>query len=432
MKKVSFNKKVVWITGASSGIGAAMARQLNELGATVIASARRIEKLIDLKNKCQYPDRLLCIPLDITDPKSIIDATNIVMQLPKLDLLIHNAGIAQKGLVTENQMAIDRTIMETNYFGTVALTKAVMPLFQRQGHGWFAVMSSFAGVMGIPGRSAYAASKHALHGFFESLKAEKLKCKLKVSYIIPGFINTQITAKGLKGDGTNNGTVETSHRLGMTAERCASHSIRGLKKGKGRIAVGKFEVYLLRVNRLSPSAGHYIIKNHPMKRIRKAKYRLGRLFRFNIAPFIRTSGSLIAMLFALLMLLQSCSIYYKHPISKEQASYSKDPLKLKMNGKNYKIEALKYNDSATIAVAKENSKLAKRHPDLVISQSEKIVEVDLSEKGIESIRQKDVKNSRSTTILVSVASAALITLGILFPFFFVWAGIEMASWVMLI
>lgn len=278
MKKQDFTDKIVWITGASSGIGAAIAMQLNTLGAKVIASARREEKLIVLKFNCPNPDNMILIPLDITNPLSIEKAITKVQSLNGLDLVIHNAGISQKGLVIENEMEVDRKIMETNYFGTVALTKAIMPLYLKQGYGWFGVVSSFAGVMGIPGRSAYSASKHALHGFFESLKAENMDCNLKVSFILPGFINTEITAKGLCGDGSPYGKVETSHRLGMTAERCAQSIIKGLRNNRKRIVVGRIEVWLLSVNRISPKLGHYIIKSHPMRTLRNYKSKIHRIF----------------------------------------------------------------------------------------------------------------------------------------------------------
>lgn len=271
MKKLEFNNKLIWITGASSGIGAALATQWNVQGARVIASARRKEKLIKLKHDCLYPENLLVVPMDITDPDSITKAVAEVNKLGSLFLVVHNAGISQKGLVIENDVEIDRVIMETNYFGTVALTKAIMPIFMRQGSGWFAVMSSFAGVMGLPARSSYAASKHALHGFFDSLKAEEMGCEVKVSYIIPGFINTEITAKGLRSDGNPNGEVETSHILGMNTSNCANNIIKGLSKKKATIPIGKIEVNLLKINRVSPRLANYIVKNHPMRKLRMLK-----------------------------------------------------------------------------------------------------------------------------------------------------------------
>ena len=287
MKKLDLKDKVVWITGASSGIGASLAIQLNELGTKVIASARRAEKLIELKNKSPYPQNLITLPLDITDCNSIEIAIEKVKQLDRLDLVIHNAGIAQKGLVIENEMEVDRRIMETNYFGTVAFTKAIMPIYMKQGFGRFAIVSSFAGVMGIPGRSAYAASKHALHGFFESLKAENIRCKLHVSFILPGFINTEITAKGLCGNGRPYGKVETSHRLGMTASQCAKGIIKGLMKQNRRIVVGKIEVFLLSINSISPGLSQFIIKSHPMRRWRNLKSRIDRTFNFRLNPVLQ-------------------------------------------------------------------------------------------------------------------------------------------------
>jgi len=284
MKKVDLKDKVIWITGASSGIGASLAMQLNQLGAKVIASARRTEKLMALKNNCSNSHNFIPIELDITNAVSINNAIAKVKKLNRLDLVIHNAGIAQKGLVIENEMEVDRKIMETNYFGTVALTKAIMPFYLKQGFGGFSVVSSFAGVMGIPGRSAYAASKHALHGFFESLQAENINCKLDISFILPGFINTEITAKGLLGNGTPYGKVETSHRLGMTACQCAEGIIKGLLKNNKRIVIGKVEVFLLTINRFFPRLGKYIIKSHPMRKIRKIKAALKSVFSFNMQP----------------------------------------------------------------------------------------------------------------------------------------------------
>jgi short-subunit dehydrogenase len=269
MKKFDLRGKYIWITGASSGIGASLAKQLNMIGANVIASARREEKLLNLKEACEHPEKMITIPLDITDQISIDNATNKVEKLDGLDMVIHNAGIAQKGLVIENDMEVDRRIMETNYFGTVALTKAIMPIFLKQGRGWFSIVSSFGGVLGLPGRSAYAASKHALHGFFESLRAENMKCKINVSFIIPGFINTNITVKGLNGNGQPCGVLETSHRLGMSADQCALKMIEGFEKRKNKILVGKNEVLLLHIHRISPSLAKYIIRSHPMKKWRK-------------------------------------------------------------------------------------------------------------------------------------------------------------------
>lgn len=271
MPKVDFSDKTVWITGASSGIGAELAKQLNALGSFVVLSARRIEKLEAIQNDLKSSENSLIIELDLADSKSIKKAVAEVSKMKQLDLLIHNAGIAQKGLAIENPMEIDRCIMETNYFGTIELTKEVMPLFLKQKHGWMAVVSSIAGIVGVPGRSAYAASKHALHGFFESLRAECIDCELDITMIMPGFINTQITVKELKSDGTEYGEVERSHKLGMSAAECAEKIVRKLRKKRKNIIVGGFEVTSIYLQRFAPNLYDFLIKHHPMRRWQKLK-----------------------------------------------------------------------------------------------------------------------------------------------------------------
>lgn len=271
MSKVDFSDKTVWITGASSGIGAELAKQLNSFGSFVILSARRREKLKIIQNELKFPENSLIVELDLANSNSIKSAVEEINNLKQLDLLIHNAGIAQKGLAIENPMEIDRCIMETNYFGTVELTKEVMPIFLEQKQGWIAVVSSIAGVVGVPGRSAYAASKHALHGFFESLRAECIDCDLDITMIMPGFINTQITVKELKSDGTEYGEVERSHRLGMSAAECAKKIVRKLRKKRKNIIVGGFEVTSIYLQRFAPNLYDFLIKHHPMRRWRKVK-----------------------------------------------------------------------------------------------------------------------------------------------------------------
>ena len=268
MGRIDYKGKRIWITGASSGIGEELAIQLNALGAFTILSARRTDKLEEVKNRCAFPDNTLLIPLDLTDESSINNAVNSVIQHGELDLVINNAGIAQKGLALENSMQVERMIMETNYFGTIALTKAILPHFLNQGHGWFAVVTSIAGIVGVPGRTAYAASKHALHGFFDSLRAEQYSCPIDVTIIMPGFINTSITIKELKGNGEEYGKVEKSHRLGLAADVCASKIIRKLAYKRKNIKVGGLEIFSLYLSRFAPNLYDFLIRNHPMKRWR--------------------------------------------------------------------------------------------------------------------------------------------------------------------
>lgn len=275
MSKENFKGKKVWITGASSGIGEALAYQFAYLGAELILSARNKEKCNFVAEKCNKFTEANVIPLDITNHESIEQAVKQVEKSGPLFLMLHNAGIAQKGVVDENMMDIERRIMETNYFGTVALTKAVLPLFKKQKEGWFAVVTSIAGIMGVPGRSIYSASKHALHGFFESMRAEVFLDNIRISIIMPGFINTDITVRELKGDGQYYGELEKSHKLGMDVNRCAQIITRKLKKDRKNIIVGGFEITGVYLQRFAPGLYRRMIRNHPMKRWRAIKQSLG-------------------------------------------------------------------------------------------------------------------------------------------------------------
>lgn len=264
-----FQNKTVWISGASSGIGAELAKQLNTIGAQVIISARRVELLEQLRNTCTYPEKVIVLPMDLTNQDSMKDAVEFVEKNGRLDLLIHNAGIAQKGLVKDNDILVDRQIMETNYFGTINLTKKVLPIFLKQKEGWFAVVTSVAGIAGVPGRSAYSASKHALHGFFDSLRAELMDCDLDVTIIMPGFIDTHITYKELKSDGRPYGHGEKSHKQGMSPEDCARKIIKHLHKNRQNIIVGGVEVSSVYAQRFMPRFYNFVIRRHPMKLWRK-------------------------------------------------------------------------------------------------------------------------------------------------------------------
>ncbi len=275
MAAYDFKGKTVWITGASSGIGEALSYEFAKRKAHLIISARRADRLDLVKAICEKMTDVSVIQMDITNEESIRRAVEESEKSDRLDLLIHNAGVAQKGLVNENHMDTERQVMETNYFGTVALTKAVIPRFAGQKYGWYAVVTSIAGIIGVPGRSIYSASKHALHGFFESLRAEVFPSNIKVSIIMPGFIATQITLKELRGDGSAYGKMEKSHQLGMKPHICARKIIRGLERRKKNIVVGGFEITGVYMQRFLPRVYDFLIRQHPMKRWRNLKRGLG-------------------------------------------------------------------------------------------------------------------------------------------------------------
>src|ERR1700744_5738537 len=172
----SLNNQVIWITGASSGIGEALARGLSAQGARLILSGRRTAELERVKHSCAYPESVQILPFDLIDSARLETVVPEAIALfGHIDVMVHNAGISQRGLVAETDIAVHRQVMELNYFSYIILTKALLPHFMERRSGCFVVTSSVMGKIGTPMRSAYAAAKHALHGYFDCLRAEASK-----------------------------------------------------------------------------------------------------------------------------------------------------------------------------------------------------------------------------------------------------------------
>lgn len=248
-----FKRKIVWITGASSGIGEAVALALVEQGATVIASSSNPEKLEKSRTKAADPDRFFVVPMDLAQPESIEAAARKVMeQFGRVDILINNAGISQRSTVLETPIENDRKIMEIDYFGTVILTKLVLPHMISQGGGHILCTSSLAGVFGFPLRSAYSAAKHALHGFFESLRIEYYQQNIKVGIIIGGRIRTPISFSALTGDGKAYGKMDEGQENGISPEKAARQILKGIRRNKHEIKVGGYELLMVAIKRWFP------------------------------------------------------------------------------------------------------------------------------------------------------------------------------------
>ena len=214
MKK-NYNDRVVWITGASSGIGQELAREFARQGARLVVSARRAEKLEALAQELKAND-VLALPLDVTDSAAVVKSVGRVeAKMGRIDVLVNNSGISQRAKTADAGLDVDRRVMEVNFFGAVALTKAVLPLMLKQGYGQLAVTTSIVGKFGFPLRSAYSASKHALQGFFDSLRAEYPQ--LDVSIIIPGRIQTEISVNALDKDGKAYGKMDAGQQEGLDA-----------------------------------------------------------------------------------------------------------------------------------------------------------------------------------------------------------------------
>ncbi len=249
-----WRNKTVWITGASSGIGEALAVEFANLGASLVLSARREEALKAVAQKCAQTE-VLILPLDVTDEDAM---PNVIAQVQhrfsRIDLLINNAGISQRSTALETDMQTYRTIFEVDVFGQIALTKQVLPVMLAQGGGHIAVTASVAGKIGVPFRTGYCAAKHAVMGFFDALRAEVAHKNIHVSTIVPGFIQTNISVNAVAGDGSKFGGADRDISGGMSAQNCAKVIIAGLSKAKPEIAVGNgAEMHALWIKRLFPN-----------------------------------------------------------------------------------------------------------------------------------------------------------------------------------
>lgn len=255
--------RVVWITGASSGIGAALARAYAADGARLVLSARRVDALEATRTRCESlgADAVFVLPLDLADTAAHAPAVDaVVARFGRIDLLVNNAGISQRSLARATVLDVDRRLVEVNFIGTVSLTKAVLPVMTAQRGGHIAAVTSLVGHIGTPMRSAYAASKHALHGFFDSLRAEVWRDGIAISLVCPGFIRTDVSINALEGDGSAHGVMDRGQAKGMDPDECARRIKRGLDRGRAEVWVGGKEVFAVWVERFCPPLYRWLAK----------------------------------------------------------------------------------------------------------------------------------------------------------------------------
>lgn len=257
-----FLDKVVWITGASSGIGEALARAFADEGARVVLSSRRQSELERVRDSCTNPGRHIVVPLDLCAPDTFPAAVqNVLQACGRIDVLVNNAGVSQRALAVRTTEAVERTLMEVGYFGPVALTKAALPSMIAQRCGHVVVVSSVMGYVGTPGRSSYAAAKHALHGYFDSLRAEVWRDGVHVTLACPGYVKTAISTNALGPDGQRNARHEATHERGVTPERCARAILRAVHRRKLEVAVGGWEVAGIYLQRFLPRVYARVVRN---------------------------------------------------------------------------------------------------------------------------------------------------------------------------
>ncbi|HPI92215.1 MAG TPA: SDR family oxidoreductase [Deltaproteobacteria bacterium] len=257
---MTYRDKVVWITGASSGIGEALAYAFAERGAHLILSARNEQRLMEVKSRCASPENHDAVTLDLEHSDAFEPLVRSVLEkYGRIDVLVNSGGISQRGLAAETGMETVRRVMETDFFGTVALTKAVLPSMLERDSGHIVVVSSLMGKFSTPLRSAYAASKHALHGFFDGLRAELHDTGIRVTIVCPGFIRTNISINALCADGSCHGVMDDAQASGMAASVCAERTIAALDKGRDEVLIGGREIIGVYLKRFVPGLFNRII-----------------------------------------------------------------------------------------------------------------------------------------------------------------------------
>ncbi len=262
---MKFKDKIVWITGASSGIGEALAVEISKYTSKIILSSRRKESLQKVKEKCKNKENIMILPLDLQAHDTIAEKTKeVIKRFGSIDILINNGGISQRALTIDTSIETDKKIMDVNYFGAIILTKSVLPYMQKQKNGIIMVTSSVTGKIGVPLRSAYAASKHALFGFFDTLRAEEWKNNIQITIFCPGYIKTNISFNALMGDGTAQNKMDKGQENGMLPETLAKKMIRAVQKGKKEVYIGGKEVFGIYIRRFCPNLFFRLIRKRKM------------------------------------------------------------------------------------------------------------------------------------------------------------------------
>ncbi len=247
-----FDGKVVWITGASSGIGEALAHSFARARARLILSARSVEKLHEVAAAMPTGDvRVLPLDLSINDalPAKADEARSL---FGRVDILVNNGGVSQRSFAMDTPLETTRYLMEVNFFGAVTLTHRLLPAMQEQGGGHVVVISSVMGKFGARRRSSYAASKHALHGYFDALRAEVWQGGIRVTLVCPGYVRTNISCNAFEAGGKPHGRMDPGQDKGMTPAACAAKILTAVARGRDEITIGGRETWGVVAKRFLP------------------------------------------------------------------------------------------------------------------------------------------------------------------------------------
>jgi dehydrogenase/reductase SDR family protein 7B len=252
--------RTIWITGASSGIGEALALQLAAPGNTIILSGLEKNQLEPVSAKCELKGSIVhIVPFNLTKEDEITEAATKVQTLvPKIDILANVGGIGQRSMIIDTPAEVSRKIMETDFWGHATLSAKILPFMIKTGGGTIVVMSSLSGLFGFPQRSVYCAAKHALHGFFETLRLEHHKDNIKVLMVCPGRVKTNFSYGALTSTGSQHGQMDKGQANGVSVEYCAAKIDKAIKKNKKQILVGKKELIMAYLKRFAPWLFYWI------------------------------------------------------------------------------------------------------------------------------------------------------------------------------
>lgn len=262
-----FSNKVIVITGASSGIGKSLALQMAAENVQLILAARRLDELKLLAAECENKGAACTnLYIDMASPDSISSFVETVSKrFQKIDVLINNAGISQRSQAEETSLDVDRKILEVNFFAQVHLTKSLWPLLINSAHANIVLISSVTGSFGFPQRSAYAASKHAMEGFFESWMLENKRKNIFFTTISPGRIYTNISYSALKADGSQHLELDEGQAKGIKPDVCAKKIIKAIVRNKRKVYVAEQEMILVLLRKYFPWLFFKLVKKLNLK-----------------------------------------------------------------------------------------------------------------------------------------------------------------------
>lgn len=263
---MNLQNKIIWITGASSGIGEALVYECAKQGAKIILSARRESELERVAKQANLKaENFLILPFDLSNTTNANELTQkVISKFGSIDALINNGGQSQRSEAAETTTEQERILFEINYFSAINLSKAVLPYMLQKSSGKIVVISSIAGKFGFYLRSSYSAAKHALHGYFESLRLETEKKGISILLVCPGKIKTNVSINALSSDGKTHNKMDESHEQALSAEACAQQIISGILNNKEEIFIGGKELLIVKIKRFLPKLfGKLIRKQSP-------------------------------------------------------------------------------------------------------------------------------------------------------------------------